>query len=284
MKIKYLSIIIIATIIFTSCTKVEILTDSYWPYFVSDFRKSASLLKFQALFKGFKLELTVSNLENETSDTIEPNSFNSDIYLLSPLLSQQIDNFSDANKKGIFYYFANSTDFSGNLADKPGNSADKIVMIRKDRLESFYEAGELLNNKIKNTLVLPVIFEIDNNSLKEETQSFITGFESGKNKIIPFEISNTDKELDIRNIFENKVVQNSKYLAIFSNNWKKICLELAEKENKLIVTSDSWFYSSYKSTILFSVEDNIKGMLNKVYNSAKMEKLDDITLEGVILR
>ncbi len=157
-------------------------------------------------------------------------------------------------------------------------------MIRKDRLESFYEAGELLNNKIKNTLVLPVIFEIDNNSLKEETQSFITGFESGKNKIIPFEISNTDKELDIRNIFENKVVQNSKYLAIFSNNWKKICLELAEKENKLIVTSDSWFYSSYKSTILFSVEDNIKGMLNKVYNSAKMEKLDDITLEGVILR
>ncbi|MDA3937692.1 MAG: hypothetical protein PF693_00055 [Spirochaetia bacterium] len=279
MKIKYLIIIILVNIILVSCTKVEILTDNYWPFFVSDFQGSAFSLKFQAFTKGFKLKLTTSELENEISLFTESEPFESDIYLLSPLLSQKISDFSNINNKSIFYYFEKTTNLNS-------NSTDNFVMIKQDRLESFYEAGKMLNNRIKGDSVLPVIYDIENRVLEGETQSFMDGFDSGELKIdiIAFEITNANQELDIRKIFENDAVQNSDYLVIFSNNWKNLCLELAEKENKMIVTSDSLFYNSYESSILFSIEDNLKGMLNKVYNSAKMKNLDDITLEGVILK
>ncbi len=56
----------------------------------------------------------------------------------------------------------------------------------------------------------------------------------------------------------------------------------SEETEKSIVTSDSWFMETYATFILFSIEDDIKGMLKKVFYNAKIGKLDDITLEGSI--
>lgn len=278
MKKSYL-IIVLLFFTLVSCTKVEIVTDSYWPNLVSDFQGSSFSLKFQSFLRGTRLSFTTVEVKNEIPDLVGLRISESDIYLLSPLLSQRVSDFSKETGSSTVYYF-------GNTSNPLTDITDNMVIIKRDRRKAFFEAGELLKGKLENNYILPVIYSIDTESYREEALSFLDGLNSGEKKveIISFEVTNTITEAEIRNFFDRNVVKNNKYVVVFSNKWKNMCYEISERDSKHIITSDSWFNKTYAPFILFSVEDDIKGMLNKVYYNAKKKKLDDITLEGYICK
>ncbi len=271
MKKKFFLIIIIVLLILVSCTKVEIITDSYWTYIVSDFQGNALRLKVQSFFKGVNLSLFTVNVKDEIPDLNELIVSDSDIYFLSPLLSVRAHEFSKAEGDSLVYYF-------GKTKDRISDITDNLIMVIRDRRTSFFEAGELLSEKLDSDFILPVIYSTDNSTYKEEALSFLDGLNSGEKNInlISIEINDNTPEIEIRNFFDKDVVKNSKYVVFFSNKWKNVCYEISERDNKSIITSDSWFINTYSAIILFSIEDDIDGMLKKVYNNAKMKKLTDI--------
>lgn len=279
MNIKYVLIIVLVLLTLVSCTKVEVITDSYWTFLVSDFQGAARKLRLQSLFKGVRLGFFTVNMKEGFPELSEPIVPESDIYLLSPLLSSNANRISEAASTSLVYYF-------GKQGDPVTNSSDNLIMVVRDRRRSFFEAGKLLSSILDSNFILPVIYCADNLTHKEEALSFIDGLNSGEKKInlVSIEISNTTPEAEIRKYFDKDVVKNSNYLVFFPNKWKSICYEISERDNKSVITSDSWFNNTFSTLILFSIEDDIEGMLKKVYYNGKKKKLADISLEGYICR
>jgi len=276
---KKLFIIILLLLTLVSCTRVEILTDPYWVYLVSDFQGSALKLKFQSVLKSVNLDFSIIDVNNGIPDLSELKLPESDIYLLSPFLSSYAGELSKSKSNRLIYYF-------GETEDKIDNSADNMIMIKRDRGKSFFEAGVMLSRELESNLVLPVIYSVSNQILEKEALSFIKGLNSGGGniEILTFKVDNNTTESQIRNFFDKNVLINTNYIVIFTNKWKNICYELSGRDSKNIITSDSWFNSTYSFSIHLSVEDDINGMLKKVYYNAKTEKLEDITLEGYVCR
>ncbi len=279
MKMKYLLILLLIQLSFVSCTKVEIITDPYWVNLVSDFNGSAAKLKFQSFFMGAFLKFSIVDMKDGKPDVNQLNIPGNDILLLSPLLSSQFNALPNVFGSNLIYYF-------GNADDNSKDSTDTLVQIKRDRKKAFFEAGELLSKEINTNLTLPLIYSVDNRTWKEEALSFLDGLNSGNKtiNIISVEVEEFTSESDIRDFFDTYEVKNNDYMVIFSNKWKNLCYELSEKDNKIIITSDSWFNSTFSSFILFSIEDDINGMLKKVYYNGKKKILADITLEGYICR
>lgn len=279
MKIKYFIILLLVLLSFVSCTKLEIITDPYWINVVSDFTGSAAKLKIRSFFMGGLLTFSIVDVNDGVPSVPQLNISGKEIFLLSPLLSTQASVLSNAVSSNLIYYFG---DEEGNSND----STDNRVQIKRDRRKAFFEAGELLSKEITTNLTLPVIYSIDNTTQNEEALSFLDGLNSGNKiiNIISVEVADLTSESDIRNFFDTGEVKNNDFIVIFSNKWKNLCYELSEKDNKNIITSDSWFHSTFSSFILFSVEDDINGMLKKVYYHSKKKILDDITLEGYIYK
>ncbi|MCK5674303.1 MAG: hypothetical protein KAH95_13060 [Spirochaetales bacterium] len=279
MRIKYFIITVLVLFTSVSCTKVEIITDSYWIHLVEDFNGNAFKLKLDSFLMGSSLSFSIVDVKDDIPDLTQINSSESDIYLLSPLLSSGISTYSKADGNKLIYYF-------NNTEDRSTDSDDNLVKIERDRKDSFFEAGELLSKDLESSLILPIIYSVNNKVQREEALSFLEGLnKSGKNiGIISVEVDNSTTESEIRNFFDSDIVKNNEYIVIFANKWKNLCFEISERDRKHIVTSDSWFNSIFSSFILFSIEDDINGMLKKVYYNAKMKNLADITLEGYIYK
>ncbi|MEA1911699.1 MAG: hypothetical protein U9N32_08530 [Spirochaetota bacterium] len=279
MKKKHFLIIILIFLTLSSCTRVEIVTDSYWTYLVSDFQGTALKLKIQSFIRGVILSFTVIDIKDEIPDLTDQYFSQHDIYILSPLLSSKAFELSDLYTDTPVYYF-------GLEGDSITDSADNLIMIKRDRKKSFFEAGKLLSKELEENFYLPVIYSTENQLFEEEALSFFEGLnDSGKNiNLIPLKVTENSAETEIRNFFDKEVVKNSRYIVVFTNKWRNICFELSERDSKSIITSDSWFLGTYASFILFSIEDDIIGMLNKVYSNAKRKRLTDITLKGHVFR
>lgn len=277
---KYIIItIIILHFSIISCSRVEILSDPYWNTLISDFNGKAAGIKFQAFIHGKKLKLTVVDVTGDIPDLEKYTDSMSEIYLISPLLSRSISSLGKVKGPGVFYYF-------GSINKNVIESSDNLVVIERDRNKAFFDAGMLAAKEIIDDSFLSIVYDVDNSALKKEAMSFLDGVMKSGKKIdtVSLEVHSVTSESEIRSFFNRDKVKNSPHIVIFIDKWKNICYELSERDNKKIITSDSWFYKTYGSFIVFSIEDDIKGMLNKVYSNVNKGKHTDITLDGVISR
>ena len=277
---KYIVIILILNFLLLSCSRVEIISDPYWNTLISDFTGKAVGLRFQAFLKGKSLNITIADITEGIPEISNFTESMSDIYLLSPLLSQSVSSPGEARSPGVFYYFGSIN------RSAVEDSIDNMIIIERDRRKAFFDAGILAANEIMDNSVLSIVYDVDNSVQKEETMSFLDGIKkSGKSISTVFmKVKSNTSESEIRSFFDRENVSSNPYAAIFTDKWKNICYELSVRDGKLIITSDSWFYKTYESFIVFSIEDDIKGMLKKVYNNVKTGKHTDITLDGVISR
>jgi len=273
-KIIFLGIIVLS---FLSCTQVEIITDPYWVDLVPSFQDGALNLKIRSIINGYKLKLYVSDRKGIFQDF--PEKFNTNqkkIVILSPLLSNHVNDFSK-NIKSIVYYFPNKL-------EKTNSTGSNTELIKRDRSKSFFKVGSSLGTIIKEHSVLPVIYDPTNNQQSKETMSFLDGIKNSKKKISfsYLKVGSDSSEEDVRKFYD-KIDKNSiRYVVVFSSKFKYFIFDLVEKDNLKIITSDSWFSLSNRSFILYSIEDDIIGMFKKVYSSEKTGKYGEILLEGVI--
>ncbi len=276
---KYIIIIIILLFSLISCSKIEIISDPYWKTLVSEFQGRAVGVKIQSFLYGNKLILTVVDAVGAITDLRGFTATGSDIYLLSPLLSQSVSSLGEVESSSIFYYF-------GSINRSVVDRNDNMVVIERDRRKAFFDAGRLVAKEMGDDSFLSIVFDVDNSVQKEETDSFLDGVEkSGRNiSIVSLEVKSSTSEAEIRSFFNRENVKSDSYMVIFTDKWKNICYELSERDGKKIITSDSWFSKTYESIIVLSIEDDIKGMLKKVYNNIKTGKHTDITIDGFVSR
>jgi len=276
---KYAAIILILHFLLISCSRVEIISDPYWNTLISDFKGKAVGLKFQAFINGKSLNLTVADIKGGIPDLRDFTASMSDVYLISPLLSQSVSSLGETRNTSVFYYF----DITNRSVNDRNNN---MIVIERDRRKAFFDAGRLVSKEMGDDSFLPIVFDVDNSVQKEEADSFLDGIgKSGRNiSIVSLEINSTTSEVEIRSFFNKESVKNYTYMVIFTDKWKNICYELSERDGKKIITSDSWFSKTYEPLIVLSIEDNIKGMLKKVYNNIKTGKHTDIILDGYINR
>ena len=277
---KYTVIIFLLHFLLISCSKVELISDPYWNTLISDFNGKAVGLRFQALLNGKSLNLTVSDISEGLPDISDLTDEISDVYLSSPLLSQVISSSGITSGSGVFYYFDSIN------RSKNEDSSDNMVIIERDRRKAFFDTGLLVTEEIPDDTFIAIVYDVDNSIHKEEVMNFLEGIKSsGKNiRTESLEVKSGTSESEIRDFFDRENVTGNTYIAVFTDKWKNICYELSERDGKLIITSDSWFYKSYESFIVFSIEDDIKGMLKKVYNNTKTGKHTNITMDGLIKR
>lgn len=273
---KYIAVAIIIQFSLISCSNVEIISDPYWNTLISEFQGMAVGLKFQSFFNGNRLNLTVAEIAGTIPELRGFTESGSDIYLLSPLLSVSVLSIAEARSTSVFYYF-------GSINSSIPDSSDNIVVIERDRRTAFFDAGRLAAKEIENDSVLAVVYDAVQ---KEEALSFLDRIEKNDKNIsvVSLEVKSNTPESEIRSFFDEKSIKSNSYVAIFTAEWKNICYELSERDSKQIITSDSWFNKTYEPLIIFSIEDDIKGMMKKVYNNMKTGKHTDITLDGFISR
>jgi hypothetical protein len=276
---KCFPIIIILLLTIISCTELEIITDPYWPDLVSDFQGNLLLLKTEFFIRGGRFNFSFPPFNNEIPDLALFADSDSDIYLLSPLLSKKVNTISTEGRKSVVYYF-------GSDSSDGTDNTDHLIKIKRNRNKAFFEAGQFLAGDLDVKYNLPIIYSNKSPVHDLETESLVDGLNSVNNniKISYFQIGDDISEAEIENFFNSEAVINNQFIVILTNKWKNLCFELAEREDKFIVTSDSWFMTTYDSIIKLSIEDNIKGLLKKVIYNAKIGKLDDITLEGSIYK
>ncbi len=276
---KYIIIVLILNFSLISCSKVEILSDPYWNTLISDFKGKAAGIKFQALVNRKILKLSVVNVEEDISDLGKFSDSLSDIYLISPLLSQSISTPGEADSSAVFYYFGHSNKDA--ILD-----SDNMVIIERDRNKAFFDAGVLVSKEFMDISILSIVYDVENSVQNVEVMSFLDGIKQSGNKISisSLKVKSDTSESGIRGFFDKKNVKNNSLIVIFTDKWRKICYELSERDDKMIITCDSWFYKTYESSIVISIEDDIKGMLKKVYNNVNTGKHADITLDGIISR
>jgi len=274
---KYLILIILVQLTLSSCTKIDIVTDPYWKNLVPDFQGNAFALKFRSFLQRVTLNFSIIKVKEDIPSLTGLGDPKSDIYLLSPFLSSRVSEFSQEMSNRTIYFFENKSIGKNDIKDN-------TVVITRDRRESFYETGRLLSKILKENYILPVIYSVDNDRDKYESKYFFDGIDSRARNIdfLTLEVSESTSEEEIRVFFDKELVKKSKYIVFFANKWKNICYDLSERDSKYIITSDSWFVGSYDTLILFSIEDDMKGMLKKVYSNVKNNNFADIILEGVI--
>ena len=279
MKFFFIILAFILMII-SSCTKVSILTDPYWVEFVPDFQEHSFNLKIQALLNGYILKIYVSDtkdvLSGYNSKILKTNKKN--IIILSPFMSNEPGIFQQ-NIDKLVYYFSNNV-------EEGTNEGINTRVITRDRTKAFFDTGSLLSTKLSEHSVLPLIYASSGNLLKSETESFKDGVVSGEKDIsfIYLKVEKDTSEEDIRTFYDQIDKTKIKYIAVFSSKFKYLSYNLAEKGNIELITSDSGFGFTHRNLILYSIEDDIKGMLKKVYSNAKTGKPGGIQLEGVILK
>jgi len=274
---KYFLIVAFPILILSSCTKIDLIADPYWVDIVSDFQNNAINLKIQSLINGYILKFYVSDTKGSLPDYTEIFIANQkNIVILSPFLSNRVSSFSK-NNKSIVYYFANKLEKGVN----PGLNTEIII---RDRRTAFFDAGSLLGTKLSEHSVLPLIYSTDRNLQNSETESFKDGLKSEGKEVsfINLEVNEDASEEDIRKFYDQIDKTSTKYIVVFSSKYKYLSYNLAEKYNIHLITADSWFSFDHRKLILYSIEDDIKGMLKKVYYNEKTGKHGEILLEGVI--
>jgi hypothetical protein len=259
---------------FVSCTKVEVIADPYWYSLVPDFQNSMVNLRVRSFFHGIRIFLTIPQLNEKGQPFMGPLDRRSDIYLLSPLLSRNVLNLAESHSESNFYYFKTAEVVE----------ADNIAAVERNRNKAYYDTGIMLSDLMEQNATIPVIYDLENNIPGEDIKNFLDAVQkSSKNlTILELKIYPGSTEDEIRTFFNKELVKNEKNIVVFTYKLKNICFELSERDEKYIITSDSWFYKSYQSNILFSIEDDIIGMMNRVYYNDKSGKLTDIVLEGII--
>lgn len=277
---KYFVIIFILQFLLISCSKIELISDPYWNTLIADFDGKAVGLRFQALMNGKILNLITADISEGLPEISDFTQSMSDVYLFSPLLSHIILSSGIIEGPGVFYYFGSINRYEDE------DSSDNIVIIERDRRQAFFDTGVLVTKEIMDDTLISVVYDVDNSVRKEEAMSFLDGIKkSGKNiRIETLKVKSDISKSEIRSFFDRKNVINNSYIAIFTDKWKNFCYELSERDGKLIITSDSWFYKTYESSIVFSIEDDLKGMIKKVYNNINSEKHTNIALDGLIKR
>jgi len=274
---KYFLILAFLILILSSCTQVNIISDPYWIELVSDFQSNADNLKIQSFINGYILKFYVSDTKGLLSDSTEifkPNQKN--IIILSPFMSTRLSLFQQ-NKNSIIYYFPNK-------AVKDVNAGLHTEIIIRDRKTAFLNTGSLLGTKLSSHSVLPIIYNQDRNLINYEIESFKDGIKT-KVKDVSFiylKVNEDTSEEDIRKFYDQIDKTGIKYIVVFSSKYKYLSYNLAEKYNLQLITADSWFSYNHRKLILYSIEDDVKGMLKKVYYNAKTGKHGEILLEGVI--
>lgn len=276
---KYLVLLFLVQLTLSSCTKINIITDPFWKSLISDFQGKSSALKFQAFVRGGTLNFTIIDVKEGSPYSIDWGKPGNDIYLLSPLLSSRVSEYPEEMGNKIFYVFENKYVEIDDIKDN-------LVVIKRDRRESFFETGKLLSRVLEEKYILPVIYSLDNYKNKDEVKSFFDGISSSNQNIdyLILEVSESTTEKELREFFDKELVKKSEYIAFFANKLKNLCYDMSERDSKYIVTSDSWFVSSFDSLIFLSVEDDIKGMMKKVYSNVKNNNFADIRLEGIIYK
>ncbi len=274
---KYFLIVSLMVVILSSCTKVTVITDPYWVDLVTAFHGNAFNLKMQSFLNGYILKLCVSDTKGLLPDFSEIiNDNHKNIVILSPFMSARLGLFQQ-NKNSIIYYFPNNP-------VKDVNAGLNTEIIIRDRRTAFFDTGSLLGTKLSSHSVLPIIYSQDNNLVNSETESFKDGIKAeGKDvSFICFKVNKDTCEEDIRKFYNQIGKTTAKYIVVFSSKFKYLTYNLAEKDGIKIITSDSWFSINHRNSILYSIEDDIKGLLKKVYSHAKTGKHREILLDGVI--
>ncbi len=267
-------------VIISSCTKVSILADPYWVELVPDLQEHSFDLKIQALLNGYILKIYVSDTKGMLSDDnigiLKTNKKN--IIILSPFMSTEPDRFQQ-NIDNLVYYFRSNV-------EKGSNESINTRVITRDRTKAFFDTGSLLSTKLSEHSVLPLIYAPSWGLSKSETESFKDGVVSGGKDIsfIYLKVEKDTSEEDVRTFYNQIDKTKIKYIAVFSSKFKYLSYNLAQKDNMELITSDSGFGFTHRKIILYSIEDDIKGMLKKVYSNAKTEKPGVIYLDGVILK
>ncbi len=275
--VKKLFLTPVLLLLLVSCAKVEIVSDPYWEILVEEFQTRTGSLKIQAALNGTVLVRRVVEKYNGKFNLSDRLSEGAEVYLFSPLLSRSVT-FSDLPDSGSVYYLFENNSLSGSDKDH------SVFTINYDRKSSFTEAGRIVSGKTWFNGRIPVIFDNSDLRTASETESFLSALRlNGNNpEIIKFEIDLSTSEDDIKDFFNNKNVAESDYIVIFTDKWKKICYDLSVRDDKKIITSDFWFNRSYKSNIVLSVENDMKGLLKKVYKNIKKGDHRDVSLNGVI--
>ncbi len=275
--LKKLFLISLFPLLLLSCTKVAIVSDPYWEILVEEFQNRAAGLKINALLNG---KFLIKNVLEGSSQGFKPAdhlNYEADVYLFSPLLSKTIISTDILNRESVYYLFENSS-----LLKTANNYS--VFAINYDRTSSFAEAGRIISGNPDINRGVSIIFDKTDLKIKSEAKSFLSALgNNGDNPMIArFEIDLSTSENDIEDFFNTKIVSESVYIIIFTDKWKKICYDLSVRDNKKIVTSDFWYTGSYGSSVVLSVENDMKGLMEKVYKNIKLGNHRDISLNGIL--
>jgi hypothetical protein len=166
--------------------------------------------------------------------------------------------------------------------DLGGIKPPNLLTIHFDREKTFQEAGTITGNlllkgfpgkkdtDIKGKKAGMIIYPVSS-EIQRESSEYINGFTSvyAKNQFMYREVNDLEDKVKIKSIMDdmlNNGVEIFFFRLYYVNTY---CLDYIQKEGKYAIVENWYSFSSYRDTLLFTINDDFPNTLHDVFQNIR---------------